>query len=96
VKPDARAAKVHAALARLQLPLEYRITRTAPLEPLLTCLNVVHASAAQLDSLTTLEVQFDVPQLMPKLCQVTGDPRSCLYAVAPKPTVRRLSCACAM
>lgn len=53
---------MHAALARLQLPLDYLLTRTGPLEPVLTCLNVVHASAAQLDSLTTLEVLLRVPQ----------------------------------
>ena len=62
MKPDARAAKVHAALARLQLSLDYQITRTGPLEPVLTCLNVVHASAVQLDSLNSLEVHIEMPQ----------------------------------
>jgi hypothetical protein len=58
VQPDARASKVHAALDRLQLPLDFRITRTAPLEPLLSCLTVLHTAAVQLDSLNALRVRL--------------------------------------
>lgn len=57
MKADERASKVRAMLNRLQLPLEFRIQRGSPLEPMLDCLRVIHASDTQLDDISSAEVR---------------------------------------